>query len=134
MNIEYKDIKDIKQEDLQELFLSVEWSSGHYPEKLAIAISNSDTVITAWDGDKLIGLVNALDDTIMTAYFHYFLVNPTYQDMGIGKELSKRIIEVYKDYMRIVLVAYDKEIGFYKNCGFEVGKDVSPMFVTSLWT
>ena len=30
--------------------------------------------------------------------------------------------EKYKDYMRIVVVAYDDEINFYKACGFEKSK------------
>ena len=37
MNIEYKDIHNFEQEKLERLFLSVEWSSGHFPDKLAIS-------------------------------------------------------------------------------------------------
>ena len=134
MNIEYKETKILKPEDLQDLFLSVEWSSGHYPEKLAAAMKNSGSVFTAWDNGKLIGLINALDDGVMTAYVHYLLINPGYQGKGVGKELVRLISEKYKDYLRIVLIAYDKEIGFYQNCGFSVGKEKTPMFITSLWT
>ena len=83
--IEYKDIHEFKKEDLQDLFLSVEWSSGHFPEKLQIAMRNFETVISAWDGDKLVGMICAMDDGIMTAYIHYLLVMSDYQDKGIGK-------------------------------------------------
>lgn len=31
--IEYKDTHSFRQEDLERLFLSVDWSSGHYPDK-----------------------------------------------------------------------------------------------------
>lgn len=134
METVYKSIKDFNEKDLKDLFLSVNWSSGHYPEKLVVAMKNYGSVFTAWDGDKLIGLISALDDGIMTAYVHYLLVNPVYQGKGIGKELVRRITERYKDYLRIVLVAYDKEIEFYKNCGFEVGEEKTPMVITSLWT
>jgi len=133
MNIEYKNIQDFKLKDLQDLFLSVEWSSGHYPEKLVIAMKNSGAVFTAWDDEKLIGLVNALDDGIMTAYVHYFLINPAYQGKGIGKELVRLISKKYKHYLRIVLIAYKNEIGFYQSCGFETGTESTPMFITSLW-
>jgi len=126
--------KYLSSKDLEELFLSVEWSSGHFPDKLEIAMKNYETVVTAWDGDKLVGLISAMDDGIMTAYIHYVLVRPEYQDKGIGKELIERVKEKYKDYLRIVLVAYDKECGFYEHLGFEKGKDESPMFITSLWT
>jgi ribosomal protein S18 acetylase RimI-like enzyme len=134
MSIIYKDTKEFSPAELQDLFLSVEWSSGHFPEKLALAMQNSGSVFSAWDGEKLIGLINVLDDGVMTAYVHYLLVNPAFQSMGIGKELVRLVKEKYKDYLRIVLIAYDKETGFYKNAGFEAADDKTPMFITSLWT
>ncbi len=132
--IEYKDIHEFKKEDLQDLFLSVEWSSGHFPEKLQIAMRNFETVISAWDGDKLVGMICAMDDGIMTAYIHYLLVMSDYQDKGIGKELVYRVKEIYNDYLRIVVVGYDEEVGFYESCGFEKAEDASPLFITDLWT
>ncbi len=132
--ITYKDTHDFKAEELQDLFLSLEWSSGHFPDKLVIAMKHFETVFTAWDGDKLVGLVCAMDDSVMTAYIHYMLVRPGYQKMGIGKALIEKMKAHYKDYLRIVLVAYDKELGFYEHCGFEKAKDDSAMFITSLWT
>ena len=132
--ITYKDTHDFNAEELQDLFLSLEWSSGHFPDKLIIAMKHFETVFTAWDGDKLVGLVCAMDDSVMTAYIHYMLVRPEYQKMGIGKALIEKMKAHYKDYLRIVLVAYDKELGFYEHCGFEKAKDDSAMFITSLWT
>jgi len=133
-DIQYKTIKDFSEDELRNLFLSVDWSSGNYPDKLVIAMRNSSSVFTAWDGDKLVGLVNVLDDGIMTAYVHYFLIMPEYQNIGIGKKLVTMVSENYRDYLRVVLIAYDKEIGFYEHCGFEVGEETVPMFITSLWT
>ena len=37
MDIKYTDKHDFNKNELEELFLSVNWSSGHYPEKLCIA-------------------------------------------------------------------------------------------------
>ena len=134
MEITYKDTHDFKEEDLKDLFLSVEWSSGHFPDKLQIAMRNFETVISAWDGDKLVGMICAMDDGIMTAYVHYLLVRPDYQDKGIGRKLVSRVKEIYKDYLRIVVVGYDDEVQFYENCGFEKADDASPLFITDLWT
>ena len=39
-----------------------------------------------------------------------------------------------KDLEPNVLIAYDREIGFYQNCGFELVEEKTPMFITSLWT
>ena len=132
--IEYKDIHDFTAESLKDLFLSVDWSSGHFPEKLVIAMKNFKTVYSAWDGDKLVGMICAMDDGIMNAYVHYLLVNPAYHDQTIGRTLVEMAKEHYKDYLRIAVIAYDDESHFYENCGFKKSNESSPMFITSLWT
>ena len=132
--IEYKDTHEFTQEALQDLFLSVDWSSGHFPEKLQRAMKGFSSVDSAWDGDTLVGLICALDDGVMTAYIHYLLVRPEYQGAGVGRALVERMKARYADYLRIVLVAYDEEIGFYEACGFEKASHASPMFITELWT
>jgi GNAT superfamily N-acetyltransferase len=70
----------------------------------------------------------------MTAYFHYLLVRPEYQGRGIGSELVRVMLEAYQHCARKVLVAYDRQVGFYEKCGFSRGDDATPMFVTYLTT
>ena len=134
MAITYKDTHIFTEKELEELFLSVDWSSGHYPDKLAVAMENFKTVYSAWDNDKLVGLICAMDDGIMNAYVHYLLVNPEYHGQKIGRTLVDMIKRHYEDYLRIAVIAYDNEARFYENCGFEKSSDASPMFITSLWT
>ena len=134
MDITYKDIRDFSEKDLEELFLSVDWSSGHFPEKLVVAMKNFKTVFSAWDEEKLVGMICVMDDGIMNAYVHYLLVNPVYHGKTIGRTLVEMVKEKYKDYLRVAVIAYDNEARFYENCGFEKSKDASPMFITSLWT
>ena len=134
MAITYKDTHTFTEKELEELFLSVDWSSGHYPDKLAVAMENFKTVYSAWDNDKLVGLICAMDDGIMNAYVHYLLVNPEYHGQKIGRTLVDMIKRHYEDYLRIAVIAYDNEAHFYENCGFEKSSDASPMFITSLWT
>lgn len=55
--IVYTERKKFTQKQVQELFLSVDWVSGEYPERLYKALMHSSTVITAWDGEQLVGLV-----------------------------------------------------------------------------
>ena len=132
--VDIRETHEFTAQQLEELFLSVEWSSGHYPERLVKAMRNFETVFAAWDGDTLAGLICAMDDGSMTAYVHYLLVRPEYQGMGIGKRLVERVKERYADYLRIVVIAYDDEAGFYESCGFEKSNVSSPLFITSLWT
>lgn len=132
--IRYKDTHDFRRDELQSLFLSVDWASGHYPDKLVTAMLHFKTVYSAWDGDRLVGLICVMDDSVMTAYVHYLLVCPEYQNRGIGRRLVEMIKEKYKDYLRIALVAYNEGIPFYESCGFKKAEDSSPMFITELWT
>ena len=79
------------------------------------------TVITAWCDGRLVGLINAIDDSELTAYVHYLCVSPEYQGMGIGRELLVRIKEIYKDYLYIILIAENEPlINYYKQNGFEL--------------
>lgn len=134
MHITYSDTRNIEINALQSLFASVQWDSANYPDKLVVAISNSHKVITAWDGDTLVGLMNALSDGIMTAYFHYLLVRPEYHKLSIGRTLVSKMLAEYSDYARKILIAYEQETEFYKQCGFVVGDGKVPMFVTYLKT
>lgn len=133
-DIEYRDIHDFPRDELERLFLSVGWSSGHFPDKLVVAMKNYGTVFSAWDNDALVGLICAMDDGVMNAYVHYLLVDPAFQGRGIGRRLVEMVKEKYKDYMRIVVVAYDDELHFYENCGFSKKTEASAMCITSLWT
>lgn len=120
MNIIYTDTKNYTSNDLQELFQSVGWLSANYPERLKKALDNSESVFTAWDGEKLVSLVNAIDDSELTAYVHYLCVNPEHQGQGIGKNLLQRVKEKYKNYLYIILIAENEElVKYYSKNGFE---------------
>jgi len=128
--IRYSQNKEFTTGALQDLFTSVAWTSGFYPEKLQIAMRNSHTVISAWHQGQLVGLMNALSDGIMTAYFHYLLVHPDFQKLGIGQELVARMLEQYEDVARKVLIADESETSFFSKCGFELGIGKNPLYVT----
>ena len=134
MSISYTTSRSFTQSDLQDLFLSVSWSSGHFPEKLFAAMKNYETVISAWDGGRLVGLAAAMDDGVMTAYVHYLLVRPEYQRRGIGRRLVELVKDRYRNYLRLMLLSYDAAVPFYESCGFKVGAGEVPMFITELWT
>lgn len=82
-------------------------------------MKNFDTVYSDWDGNKLVGLICVMDDGIMNVYVHYLLVDLDYHGKTIGRNFVGMVKEKYKEYMRIVVVAYDDEMHFYEACGFE---------------
>ena len=132
MVIKYRSTKNISKAKLQDLFLSNKWDSGNYPDKLQKALKGSHHVVTAWDGDKLIGLMNALSDGIMNVFFLYLIVHPDYQKKDVGQKLVESMLREYKDYARKMVIAYDEALEFFQKCGFEVGENNVPMFVTYL--
>ena len=120
MEVVYTEEKKFTQEQVEELFLSVNWVSGQYPSRLYKALMHSNTVITAWIDGNLAGLVRVLDDSEMLAYVHYVLVNPKYQGLGIAGQLIEMVKEKYKDYLYIEGMPEDKKnVAFYVKHGFK---------------
>ena len=130
MVITYQETKEFSAEDLQELFRSVHWESANYPERLVKAMHNSTAVISAWDGEKLVGLVRGLDDGATVAVIHYLLVRPEYQKFHIGTELMNRLLMRYQNLLYVKIVPSDPNtIPFYKRFGFRQYDNYSAMII-----
>lgn len=122
--ITYTEEKKFTKEQVQQLFLSINWQSGNYPERLYKALMNSSTVLTAWDNEKLVGLIRVLDDTEMLAQIHYVLVHPDYQGKGIAGKMLEYIKEKYKNFLYLEAMPEDKKnVSFYEKYGFSVMKN-----------
>ena len=130
MAITYLYDKEVEPNSIRDLFLSVNWSVGDKPDKLQRAFSHSDKVITAWDGEKLVGLINSIADGSLTAYIPYMLVNPDYQKQGIGKKLVRMIVLKYESYERIVLLTEKDTVDFYRKCGFLDARSIHSMIAS----
>ncbi len=124
MKITYTEEKKFTQDEIQRLFLSVGWVSGQYPSRLYKALMHSSTVITAWDGDRLVGLVRLIDDSELVAYMHYVLVNPAYHGRGIAGNMIKMVKEKYRNYLYIEIMPEEsKNASFYEKYGFQTMPD-----------
>ena len=119
MEIEYKDTRQIELDQIRALFETVDWQVSRYPQKLVDALKHYSRLYTAWDGNKLVGLICSLDDGGITAYIHYLLVHPEYQRRGIGKTLLHKMLEDYRDYLRIELLADGSAVSYYIGEKFE---------------
>ncbi len=126
MDILYKFEKTVDTQKLVDLFKSVEWKSADYPEELTKAIQNSHKVITAFDGDRLVGIINGISDGHMVVYFSYVIVHPDYHGKKIGETMMNSILSFYEDLKVKVLMSYNVSNGFYKKLGFieEEGKTI----------
>ncbi|NEG96148.1 GNAT family N-acetyltransferase [Bifidobacterium sp. SMB2] len=135
MSITFTEAKTFTQEQACRLFRSVGWVSANYPERLYKALMGSPTVITAWDGDRLVGLVRALDDGSMLTYVHYVLVDPEYQGKGIAGHMIEMVKNKYRDYFYIeVMPEESKNASFYEKHGFRIMDDgVAMQIVNPDW-
>ncbi len=130
MDITYLYSKQVAAINIRDLFLSVNWPLGNNPDTLQSAFNHSDIVITAWDGEKLIGLINTIADGSLTAFIPFLLVNPDYQKQGIGRKLVRMIVSEYKSYERIVLLTEKDAVDFYRKCGFLDARSIHSMMIT----
>ena len=132
MNIVYTEEKRFTEQQVQELFLSVGWLSGQFPSRLYKALMHSETVLTAWDGDRLVGLVRVLDDSELVAFIHYVLVDPAYHGHGIAREMIGRIREKYRDYLYLEGMPEDRSnVPFYQRLGFQLMEDGAAMQIVN---
>ena len=82
-------------------------------------LKHANLIITAWDGDQLIGISRSLTDFSYVAYLADLAVDQKYQRQGIGKKLvDETKIRLGPDCM-IVLLAAPKANDYYQHIGFE---------------
>jgi GNAT superfamily N-acetyltransferase len=129
MNIEILETREINLEDIVVLYKENEWSSANKPNELYNALLNSETLITAWEGEKLVGLGNAISDGFLTVYYPHLLVLPEYQGKGIGKLIMDKMQEKYGHFHMQMLTADGRAVEFYKKNGFERAGKTEPMWI-----
>ena len=129
MNIEIKETKEINKDEIIELYRANKWSSAEKPDLLFKALMNSDSLITAWDGNRLVGLGNAISDGYLVVYYPHLLVHPDYQGKGIGRIIVDRFQKKYGNFHQQMLTADGKAIYFYRKCGFEKAGSTQSMWI-----
>ncbi len=122
MTINYKNSKNITREQLERLYNDVEWYA--YTQEMEVlqqAIERSLDVISAWDGEKLVGLVRVIGDGFTIIYIQDILVLNAYQNQGIASQLMHQILEKYKHVRQKVLLTEEAPDirHFYEKNGFE---------------
>lgn len=105
-------------EDLKSLWLSVSWleSITKFPDRVLESVQNSDEVIAAWDGTKLVGLTTTKTDSL-NAIITYCLVHKDYQYNNIGSRMIEQIKQKYRN-QRIYVLTYNAK-DFYIHNGFK---------------
>src|SRR6267143_5444648 len=117
--IYYSDTRELTLDSVLALYQANKWSSAGKRELLHQALLASHSLVTAWDGERLIGLGNAISDGYLVVYYPHLLVLPEYQRRGIGREIMRRLMARYQDFHQHVIIADGRAVDFYRRCGFE---------------
>lgn len=116
--IEFRESKDISKDGVLELYRANRWSSAEKPDQLYSALIHSHSLMTAWFGDRLVGLANAISDGFLVVYYPHVIVHPDFQRQGIGRELVMRLKGRYAGFHQHSVLADKDAVGFYESCGF----------------
>jgi GNAT superfamily N-acetyltransferase len=81
-------------------------------------LQHANLVITAWDGDLLVGIARTLTDFGYVGYLADLAVRLEYQRHGIGVHLIKLTRERMGQRSMLVLLAAPKAAGYYPKIGF----------------
>lgn len=128
MKIAYSEQKIFTEEQLGALFQSVGWQSGLRPDKLVSAFRNSTRVISAWDGDRLVGLIRGLDDGVWQASIDCLLVHSDYQGRGIASRLLTMLKVQYQGMLYVDVVPEERRnVAFYQKHGFRLIEEGTAM-------
>lgn len=89
------------------------------PDIFAGMLRNANLTITAWDGDRLVGIARTLTDFTYVAYLADLAVDATVQRQGIGKALIEETRKRLQPECMIVLLAAPDANAYYPKLGFE---------------
>jgi ribosomal protein S18 acetylase RimI-like enzyme len=88
------------------------------PDIFAQMLAHADITITAWDGDKLVGIARTLTDYGYVAYLADLAVDVDYQRQGIGKQLVAETEQRLGPDCMIVLLSAPQANEYYAKIGF----------------
>ena len=81
-------------------------------------LRHANLVVTAWDGDLLVGLARTLSDFSYVGYLADLAVRLSHQRRGIGVELIRKTRERMGPRSLLVLLAAPKAVEYYPKIGF----------------
>jgi len=81
-------------------------------------ISNSNLLVTAWDGDILVGIARSVTDFHYACYLSDLAVHKDYQKSGIGKQLQVLTQKQLGPRCKLILIAAPAANSYYGPIGY----------------
>jgi GNAT superfamily N-acetyltransferase len=86
-------------------------------ERMGAMLRNANLVISAWEGELLVGLARSLTDFSYCTYLSDLAVRESHQRQGIGRELIERTRRA-GGAATIILLSAPKAVDYYPHVGF----------------
>lgn len=86
-------------------------------ERMRTMLENANLVVTAWEGELLVGIARSLSDFSYCTYLSDLAVRQSHQRQGIGRGLIRRTRELGRG-ATIILLAAPKAVDYYPRIGF----------------
>ena len=87
-------------------------------ERMGEMLRNANLVITAWDGDLLVGISRSVSDFAYCTYLSDLAVRLSHQRRGIGKELVRLTKLESGPKTTVILLSAPKAVDYYPHIGF----------------
>lgn len=88
-------------------------------DRIGRMLKSANLTISAWDGDKLVGVCRALTDFSYCCFLSDLAVDRDYQHRGIGKEMIARLRTETGDEVSLIIQAAAASMSYYPRLGFE---------------
>ena len=88
-------------------------------QRIAKMYANSNLVVTAWDGDLLVGVARSLTDFCYACYLSDLAVRLEYQKHGVGKELVRLTQEEITEQSMLLLLSAPTAMEYYPKIGMD---------------
>lgn len=85
--------------------------------RFAAMLRHANLVISAWDGDLLVGIARSLSDFAWTTHLADLAVRASHQRRGIGRELIRRTRQAAPQ-AKLLLLAAPAAVDYYPRLGF----------------
>jgi GNAT superfamily N-acetyltransferase len=119
--IRYADDEAISPEQLAEVFST----SGLAPRRpvddlgaMSKMVAHANLTVTAWDGERLVGVARALTDFAFCCYLSDLAVDLDYQSQGIGRELVRWVEVAIGPETMLLLLSAPAAMDYYPKLGF----------------
>src|SRR6266704_2944849 len=104
---------------LLELYKTAWWALSRSADDVRRALEHSHPVVTAWEGETLVGFTRVISDRTYRATIWDVIVRPSHQGRGVGQRLMKFVLDHpdLKTVSNFLLLTKDKH-AFYERFGF----------------